>query len=56
MQAAGLLQKNPEPSDAEIVAYMTGNLCRCMTYPRIVKAIRSAARAMQTTEETGGAA
>ena len=56
MQAAGLLQRNPEPSDAEIISYMTGNLCRCMTYPRIVKAIRSAARAMRTTTATGGAA
>lgn len=44
MSAAALLRKNPEPSDDEIKQAMKGNLCRCGTYPRIVKAIRSAAR------------
>jgi isoquinoline 1-oxidoreductase alpha subunit len=43
MQAAGLLESNPTPSDEEIVASMNGNLCRCMAYPRIKKAIKSAA-------------
>ena len=42
MQAAGLLESNPNPSDDEIVDAMTGNLCRCMAYPRIKKAIKTA--------------
>lgn len=44
MQAAGLLNKNPRPSDAEIVESMEGNICRCGTYQRIFAAIRSAAQ------------
>jgi len=43
LAAAALLQKNPNPSDAEIVEGMNGNLCRCCGYPRILKAIRRAA-------------
>ncbi|MBI4608240.1 MAG: (2Fe-2S)-binding protein [Candidatus Rokubacteria bacterium] len=44
MQAAALLAKNPKPSDDEIVAAMSGNLCRCGTYLRIKRAIRRAAQ------------
>ncbi len=44
MAAAALLRDNPDPSDAEIVAFMSGNLCRCGTYLRIRRAIRRAAR------------
>jgi len=43
MQAAALLAQTPHPSDAEIDAAMSGNLCRCGTYPRIRAAIRAAA-------------
>ena len=43
MSAAALLHRNPNPSDAEIDAAMSGNLCRCGTYPRIRKAIHRAA-------------
>ncbi len=43
MQAASLLSMNPRPSDAEIIAGMNGNLCRCMADTRIRKAIRIAA-------------
>ncbi|TAJ72376.1 MAG: (2Fe-2S)-binding protein [Phenylobacterium sp.] len=43
MQAAALLKANPKPSDADIEAGMTGNLCRCMAYIRIKKAIKAAA-------------
>lgn len=43
MQAAGLLESNPNPSDNEIVDAMNGNLCRCMAYPRIKRAIKTAA-------------
>jgi isoquinoline 1-oxidoreductase alpha subunit len=42
MQAAALLKANPKPSDADIEAAMTGNLCRCMAYIRIKKAIKAA--------------
>ncbi|MFW5880951.1 MAG: (2Fe-2S)-binding protein [Roseicyclus sp.] len=43
MQAAALLAATPEPSDADIDAEMSGNLCRCGTYPRIRAAIHAAA-------------
>ena len=42
MQAASLLDKNPTPSDDEIVTAMSGNLCRCMAYTRIKKAVKMA--------------
>jgi isoquinoline 1-oxidoreductase alpha subunit len=44
MQAAALLAKNRNPSRAQIVAHMNGNLCRCGTYNGIVRAIERAAR------------
>jgi len=43
MTAAAMLKKNPKPSDAEIEATMSGNLCRCGTYHRIRDAIKLAA-------------
>ena len=43
MQAASMLADNPAPSDADIDNTMSGNLCRCMAYPRIRRAIKSAA-------------
>ena len=43
MQADSLLQNNPNPSDEQIVTAMNGNLCRCMAYSRIRKAIKTAA-------------
>jgi isoquinoline 1-oxidoreductase alpha subunit len=43
MQAAALLKTTPHPTDAEIDATMTGNLCRCMAYIRIKRAIKAAA-------------
>ena len=42
--AVGLLERNPHPTDAEIVSGMNGHICRCGTYPRIVTAIREASR------------
>jgi aerobic-type carbon monoxide dehydrogenase small subunit (CoxS/CutS family) len=47
LSAVALLEKNPHPSDAEIVRGMDGNICRCGTYPRIVAAIRLAASRMK---------
>jgi isoquinoline 1-oxidoreductase alpha subunit len=43
MTAETLLKTNKNPSDEEITRHMTGNLCRCMSYTRIHKAIKSAA-------------
>jgi aerobic-type carbon monoxide dehydrogenase small subunit (CoxS/CutS family) len=43
MSAAALLAGNPSPTDADIDAAMSGNLCRCGTYPRIRQAIKRAA-------------
>ena len=44
MQAAELLSKNKKPTREQIVAHMDGNICRCGTYPRIVRAIQRAAK------------
>lgn len=44
MQAAALLVEDPNPSDEKIMKTMEGVLCRCGTYPRIMKAIRRAAK------------
>jgi isoquinoline 1-oxidoreductase subunit alpha len=44
MQAAALLAKTPNPTDDEIVAAMSGNICRCATYVRIKRAIKRAAQ------------
>jgi isoquinoline 1-oxidoreductase alpha subunit len=49
MQAATLLQDFPSPTDADIDAVMNGNLCRCMAYVRIRKAIKIAAEEMRST-------
>ena len=43
LSAAGLLQKNANPGDAEIKRALEGNVCRCGTYPRIIAAVRMAA-------------
>jgi len=47
MSSVGLLQANPNPSQAEIVQSLQGNVCRCGTHPRIVEAVRQAAKMMQ---------
>ena len=44
MSASALLAKNPHPSDADIDAEMSGNICRCGTYPRIRAAIKQASQ------------
>jgi isoquinoline 1-oxidoreductase subunit alpha len=44
MSAAALLARNPNPSDAQIVEAMSGNICRCATYLRIKRAIKRAAQ------------
>jgi aerobic-type carbon monoxide dehydrogenase small subunit (CoxS/CutS family) len=44
MSGIALLRSKPNPSDTEIVQFMQGNICRCGVYPRIVAAIRRAAK------------
>src|ERR1700682_4704586 len=44
MSAAALLKNNPAPSREQIVEHMSTNICRCGTYPRIVRAIERATR------------
>jgi aerobic-type carbon monoxide dehydrogenase small subunit (CoxS/CutS family) len=46
IQAAELLSKNSHPADAEIRTAMNGHLCRCGTYPRVIKAIQRASKTM----------
>jgi isoquinoline 1-oxidoreductase subunit alpha len=46
MSAAGLLSTNKNPSDADIDAAMSGNICRCATYVRIRAAIKRAAKSL----------
>jgi len=47
MSSIGLLQTKANPSDAEIVQFLQGNICRCGTHPRIMEAVRLAAKTMQ---------
>lgn len=46
MNAVSLLRRNPHPSEAEIKEAMSGNLCRCATYVRILRAVQLAAQKM----------
>jgi len=45
MSAVSLLKKNPDPNEKQIIDFMDGNVCRCGTYSRIVRAIQRAAKA-----------
>ena len=47
VKASELLAKTPQPTDAQIKTAMNGHLCRCGTYPRILKAIHTAAQSMK---------
>ena len=42
MMAASLIANNPDPTDDQIIATMSDNLCRCMTYSRVKKAVKKA--------------
>lgn len=53
MSAAHLLATNPSPSRDDIVAAMTGNLCRCGTYSRIVAAVESVAKRSSADQAEG---
>jgi aerobic-type carbon monoxide dehydrogenase small subunit (CoxS/CutS family) len=47
--AVGLLARTPAAGEAEIARGLEGHLCRCGTYPRIVRAVQQAARALKAT-------
>ncbi len=46
-----LLAHNPNPSDAEIRNYLSGNLCRCAAYPEIIQAVRVAAQRIRDPQQ-----
>jgi aerobic-type carbon monoxide dehydrogenase small subunit (CoxS/CutS family) len=50
MATVSLLRTNPTPSEADIARIMDRNVCRCGTYPRIVRAVKMAAERMRNTE------
>jgi len=50
MATVSLLRTNPTPSEADIARIMDRNVCRCGTYPRIVRAVKMAADRMRNTE------
>ncbi len=45
----GLLERNPNPGEEDIAGHLTGNICRCGTYPRILAAVKQAALALRKT-------
>jgi len=47
MSSVGLLQTNANPSPADVVQFLQGNVCRCGTHPRIMEAVQHAAKMMQ---------
>lgn len=51
MSASALLATTPNPDDSDIDAAMSGNICRCGTYPRIKKAIKDAAKNLQVVND-----
>lgn len=53
MAAAQILDRNPDPTDAEIRHGLEGNLCRCTGYQHIVEAVQNAARKMRGEAATG---
>jgi carbon-monoxide dehydrogenase small subunit len=53
LTAKALLEKNPNPTEEEIRWAISGNLCRCTGYVKIVEAIQYAAEKMQNTEKVG---
>ena len=55
LAAIALLARTPAPSEAEVVAGLSGNLCRCGTYPKIVRAVLAAARDGSAAADGNGA-
>ncbi len=56
LSAAALLDRNPRPTEAQIIEGMDGNLCRCCGYPKIVSAVRRAAGIAAGKTEGGASA
>lgn len=54
LAATSLLNRTPSPSEGDIATALDRNLCRCGTFPRIVKAIQLAAQRMKSTSSAGG--
>ena len=54
MMVTQLLGENPDPTEAEIKRYLSGNLCRCATYPEVVDAVKRAARKLQAAGRPAG--
>lgn len=48
LMAKQLLDAHPEPDDDQIMHYLSGNLCRCGTYPQVIEAVKVAARKRKT--------
>jgi aerobic-type carbon monoxide dehydrogenase small subunit (CoxS/CutS family) len=53
MATVGLLKNAPNPSDADVARLLDRNVCRCGTYPRIIQAVRLAARRLATPSDGG---
>jgi aerobic-type carbon monoxide dehydrogenase small subunit (CoxS/CutS family) len=53
LAAASLLRENPAPTNGEIVRGMSGNLCRCGAYPKIVRAVQAAAQSANAESADG---
>lgn len=53
IKGAELLAKHPEPTEAQIKSEMSGHLCRCGTYPRVVAAVQKAARDIRAASRKG---
>jgi isoquinoline 1-oxidoreductase alpha subunit len=53
MAAAALLSKIPEPTDSDIDQALSGNICRCGTYPRIREGVKQAARKLAASKKAG---
>ena len=51
MSLVALLSRNPQPDERQIRAALTGNICRCGTYVRILRAAKAAAERMANREE-----
>jgi aerobic-type carbon monoxide dehydrogenase small subunit (CoxS/CutS family) len=49
VSTVGLLERNPNPGEEDIAGHLTGNICRCGTYPRILAAVKRAAEVMRKT-------
>ena len=54
MSAYALLERNPDPTEAEIKEALVGNLCRCTGYVRIIQAVRTAASSLQGADPSRG--